>query len=254
MKLLLPLTIFLGFLFSGLSVKSQVLVRGGVYDSTRMVPVPAVKVRTTSGAIAYTDSVGQYSILMNPKDSVNFTFREKSTAWFTLKDIRNYNSFDVALQVRVPEKYKSLKEVIVVGKTYQQDSVENREKYAHIFGYSKPGLKVNDYSAFQGGAPGLDPNELINLFRFKRNKSLKQFQSRLLEEEARKFVDYRFNRTTVKNLTKLEGDDLTRFMYFYRPSYDFTALSTEYQFLEYILEASKLYRQGILPPVENINK
>jgi len=229
------------------------MLRGGVYDSTRMVPVPSVKVQSTSGGITYTDSIGQYGILVNPGDSVNFTFRNKATAWFPVNTIRNYNSFDIALQVRLEERYKTLKEVIVIGKTHKQDSVENRERYAHIFGYSKPGFRMVESNPVYGGTPGFDPNELINLFRFKRNKSLKKFQTRLLEEEANKFVDYRFNRTLVKNLTKLEGDELTRFMRYYRPSYDFTAMSTEYEFREYILEASKYFREGKLPPEENIN-
>ena len=234
-------------------LKCQVMIRGNVFDSTRMIPVPAVKVKSTAGAITYSDSTGQYSILVNPKDSINFTFKDKSTNWFPVEDINNYNNFDIALQVRMQDRYQTLKEVIVIGKSYKQDSVENREKYAKVFGHSRPGLSMNEVNALYGGTPGFDPNELINLFRFKRNKSLKKLQNRLLEEDARKFVDYRFNKTTVKNLTKLEGENLRRFMYYYRPSYDFTAMCTDYQFYEYILEASKLFKQGLVPPEENLN-
>ena len=104
-----------------------------------------------------------------------------------------------------------------------------------------------------GGTPGLDPNSIINLFRFKRNKSLKSFQNRLLAEEAEKFIDNRFNKTTVKKLTGLEGEQLARFMEMYRPDYEFTAYSTEYQFYQYILDASKRFRQGLLPPSMNRN-
>ena len=99
-----------------------------------------------------------------------------------------------------------------------------------------------------GGTPGLDPNTIINMFRFRRNKSLKSLQSRLLAEEMEKFIDYRFNKSTVKKLTGLEGEPLDRFMQLYRPDYEFTAYSTDYQFYQYILDASKRFRRGLLPP------
>lgn len=253
MKYFLTLVVSICFSLASKELYGQVMVRGGVFDSSRLIPVSAVKVKSTSGAVTYTDSSGQYSILVNRFDSINFTYKDKSTNWFAVEQINNYNNFDIALQVRLKDRYQTLKEVIVIGKSYKEDSVQNREKYAKVFGHSRPGLHLSESNALYGGTPGFDPNELINLFRFKRNKSLKKLQNRLLEEEARKFVDYRFNKTTVKNLTKLEGEDLRRFMHYYRPSYDFTAMCTDYQFYEFILEASKLYRQGIVPPEENIN-
>jgi hypothetical protein len=97
------------------------------------------------------------------------------------------------------------------------------------------------------GGAGLDPNSIINLFRFRMQRSMRSLQNRLLAEEAEKFVNYRFNKNLVKNLTGLEGMDLDRFMIVYRPSYEFTAATPEYQFYQYILDASRLYRQGILP-------
>jgi ferritin-like protein len=78
-------------------------------------------------------------------------------------------------------------------------------------------------------------------------------QSRLLEEEAQKFINYRFNKTTVRNLTGLQGEQLERFMEMYRPNYEFTAYSTEYEFYQYILDASKRFRRGLLPPSINRN-
>ena len=82
---------------------------------------------------------------------------------------------------------------------------------------------------------------------------MKSLQSRLLEEEAQKFINYRFNKTTVKQLTGLEGEQLERFMEMYRPNYEFTAYSTEYEFYQYILDASKRFRRGLLPPSINRN-
>ena len=228
------------------SAQQEVMIRGAVYDSSRLVSIPMVRVRSTGGAVAYTDSVGHYSIFVNPRDSIAFDYKGKSTSLFPVRDIRYPQGFDISLQVTVADRYRTLKEVIVIGKSYRQDSIENRERYRKAFEYDG-GLTINSGGGMMGGA-GLDPNSLINLFRFRRNKSMKSLQSRLLSEEAEKFVNYRFTKNMVKNLTGLEGGDLDRFMVVYRPSYEFAATTTDYQFYQYILDASRLYRKGVIPP------
>ena len=232
------------------TVKAQsVMVSGTVYDSTRQLIVPSVKVISTAGSISYTDSVGHYNILVNSNDSIAFYYRNKFTTWFPVSAMRYTKTFDIALQVKLEDRYKTLKEIIVIGKSYQQDSVENREKYAKIFNGSRGGLKLTETTEL-GGVPGLDPNEIINMFRFRRNHNLKAFQKRLLDEEAEKFVNNRFNKPLVKRITGFQGAVLDNFMVQWRPSYDFTATAPEYDFHKYILEASKLYRQGIVPQQE----
>lgn len=225
--------------------QTEILLRGTVYDSTRMVAIPMVRVTSTGGNVTYTDSVGQYRIVVGARDSVAFFYRNRSTTLFPVRDIKYYQGFDVSLQVTVTDRYKTLKEVVVIQKTYRQDSIENREKYRKAFGFER-GLSVTTGGDIMGGA-GLDPNSIINLFRFRMQRSMRSLQNRLLAEEAEKFVNYRFNKNLVKNLTGLEGMDLDRFLIVYRPSYEFTAATPDYQFYQYILDASRLYRQGILP-------
>jgi hypothetical protein len=213
-----------------------------------MVTVPSVKVTSTNGAIAYTDSIGHYSIMVGSKDSVSFYYRGRSTAWFSVQEIKYPAGFDIALQVNLPNRYQTLKEVVVIGKTHRQDSVENREKYRKVLGYDGPGLRMTETDASMGGVPGFDPNEIINAFRFRRNRSLKSLRNRLLEEEMEKFVDYRFNKRIVRTISGLEGDELDRFMTLYRPDYDFCAMAPDLDFYQYILEASRRYKRGLLPP------
>jgi len=240
------LIIFLGMLLAQSSPAQSVMVSGTVLDSTRTLIIPSVKVTSTSGAIAYTDSVGHYNILVNPDDSIAFFYRGKSTIWFPVADMKYTRTFDIALQVRLEDRYQTLKEVIVISKSYRQDSLENREKYSKIFNGSTGGLRLTETGS-QGGTPGLDPNEIINMFRFRRNHNLKAFQKRLLDEEMDKFIAYRFNKSLVKRITGFQGTELETFMQHYKPSYDFTVMATEYEFHSYILEASKLYRKGVLP-------
>lgn len=232
----------------GLNAQRNILLRGSVYDSSRMVTVPAVKVTSTSGAIAYTDSIGQYSILVSPDDSVSFFYRGRATNFFPVRDIRYPAGFDIALQVSLPTRYQTMKEIVVIGKSHREDSLENRERYRKVLGYEGPGLRMTETDASMGGVPGLDPNEIVNMFRFRRNKSLKSLRNRLLEEEMDKFVDYRFNKRVVKTISGLDGTELERFMTLYRPDYEFCAVAPDVDFYQYILEASRRYKRGLMPP------
>lgn len=221
---------------------SQVVISGTVYDSTKAVPVNGVIVRSTGGMIAITDSNGKYSIPATISDSLVFIYQNKPTAKFSVSAIPNTGILDIALHVRIHEKYIRLKEVKVYAKSYQQDSIAYRERYAKIFNYQRPGVRLssNAYS----GAVGADLDELINIFRFKRNKQLKKMQQRLESEEREKFIDYRFSKTTVRRVTRLEGRELDEFMKLYRPQFDFTANSSMVEFYQYILDASYEYQSN----------
>ena len=73
------------------------------------------------------------------------------------------------------------------------------------------------------------------------------FKERLLNEEREKAVDHRFNKALVRRLTMLEGNELDSFMLLYRPSYQFTMGSTDYDFQQYIKTAFYRFRRGLTP-------
>jgi len=227
-------------LFAGF-VKAQIVVSGTIYDSTKSVPVAGVEVYASNGNTAISDSSGHYTITARDKDSLTFWYHSKPTAKFAIRQIENTTSFDISLHIRVSEKFKMLKEVKIYGKNYRQDSMENREQYAKLFSYQRPGISpVTDYNT---GAAGMDLNELINVFRFRRNKQMRRMQERLLSQEQDNYINYRFNKTTVKRITRLEGANLDAFMKDYRPTFEFTQNSTLPQFYQYILDASYDFRQ-----------
>ena len=226
------------------SAKGQFTISGTVYDSSKIVPVRDVVVKSSGGTMATTDSTGHYNIIASDKDSLTFIYLNKPTARFAVKQIENIGSFDISLHIRVNEKFRTLKEVRVFSNSFKQDSIANREQYAKIFNYQKPGIKTttSDYS----GAAGMDLDEFINIFRFKRNKQLKYMQNRLVEQEQEKYINYRFNKTLVKLITRLEGKNLDTFMVLYRPDFDFTHNSSTVIFYQYILNASYQFRRELL--------
>lgn len=229
------------------NIQSQIWITGKVYDSTRMVAIPFVKVTSTKGVVTFTDSIGRYGMTVDKKDSIQFTYRGKSTNYFPVKDVRYPSGFDISLQVTVQDRYQTLKEVVVIGKSYKQDSVENREKYKSVFEFEGGGLQVTS----QGN---LDPISLINAFKFRRNKSMRSFRNRLIEEEQEKFVTSRFTKALVKQITGMSDRDIDRFMLLWRPPYELVAFTQEYEFHQYILDASRYFKRGILPKRNTIGE
>ncbi|NOT50950.1 MAG: hypothetical protein HOP10_06710 [Chitinophagaceae bacterium] len=224
------------------SASSQLYkIRGTVYDSSRNFPMEAVSVLTTSGRGAITNSDGRYEIDVVEKDSIWFSYLNKPTMKFPVLKIANPFEFDISLQVNVP----MLKEVKVRPKNYKLDSIQNRIDYAKIFNSEKPKLKP--VTPQYGAAMGFDLNEIINMFRFRRNRSIAAFKERLLQEERDKSVDHRFNKALVRRLTLLDSSRLDSFMRVFRPSYFFTQVTSDYEFQEYIKIALYRFKKG-LPP------
>ncbi|MGN6533843.1 MAG: hypothetical protein ACTHK0_19030 [Ginsengibacter sp.] len=235
---------FLFQVFSPAHVSGQVMVSGNVYDSSKLYAIPDVTVFSTSGATTLTDSTGTYHILVKERDSLSFFYNGKSTIKFPVKSISNYTAFDISLRVKVKdkEKYKLLNPVTVFMSSYQQDSLENRQEYAKIFGAEKPGI----HSTYDpGGVAGLDLDALVGMFQFRKNKQQSAFRSRLLQEEQENYIDYRFSSKTISRITGFKGDTLEQYKKMYRPSYFFVVNSSLAEFYQYILSTSYAFKKQV---------
>ena len=99
----------------------------------------------------------------------------------------------------------------------------NRQDYAKVFNFKKPGVSIVTPNSYVPGGltAGFDLESIINMFRLKRNRSIAKLQQRLLQQEQDKYVDFRFNKNFVRKLTKLPTGEIDSFMRQYRPDYDF---------------------------------
>jgi hypothetical protein len=237
----IPIFLLLFFFIRTAPAFGQYKIRGTVYDSTRTFPVELVTVLSTSGRGTVTNADGEYEIEVSEKDSIWFSYLNKPTVKFPVMKIITPLQFDIALQINIPV----LREVKIRPRNYRQDSLQNREDYAKIFNYRKPGLKAVTPS--YGAAAGFDVNEIINAFRFKRNRAMRSFQDRLIQQEEDKFVDHRFNKGLVRRLSGLTEPALDSFMQMYRPSYEFALLVGEYDFQKWIKDSAERFKKG-LPP------
>lgn len=232
--------LFIFVLATGPDLHAQVIrVTGKVYDMSKSRPLEAVSVMSSSGNGVVSDSMGRYTLIVNEKDSIWFSYLNKPTPKYPIKSIPNISNFEISLHVNPTE----LKEVRVMPRNYRMDSIQNRLDYAKAFNFQKPGLGTS-LSVGPAGA-GLDLNEFINIFRFRRNRRMLAFQDRLLREEEERFIDHRFNRALIIKLTQLRGAALDYFVKTYRPSIEFTESTTDYEFQEYIKKSFRHYQKYI---------
>lgn len=219
--------------YAALAQGSLIEVKGVVYDITQKVPLDGVTVMATNGKGTMTDSLGRYSIWVRETDSVFFSYQNRVSGKYPVLGMQDPRQFSMALHVYTNQ----LPPVTIYGRNYRTDSLANRAAYAKYFNWSKPNplTSVN----VGGGGAGMDPNEIINLFRFKRNRQLAAFQARLIKEEQDKYVDFRFNRKFVKLVTNLADESLANFMYKYRPPYDFVMLVNDLELGYYIQQCYK---------------
>lgn len=225
--------------------KAQFIVSGTVYDSSKINLVEGVQVQNLSGVKVFTDSLGKYSLQVFDNDSLFFTYKNKSTPKYAVNTIPDINHFDIKIHLKVKGKYTTLTEVIVQGKNYRLDSIENRERYAKAFNFRSGHVGS---SVSPTGGVGLDINDLINLFRFRRNKQLKAFRNRLEREEKERYVNYKFNKTLVSRITNLKKPDLDTFMVRYRPDYEFAREADELIMNQYIINAWYHYKMEMQKP------
>ena len=237
--LLTLLVVLLTTSVRSLSVDAQITVKGTVVDSLKLNLIENVLVKSNSGATTVTDSLGRYQITVRETDSIYFVYRNKPTQKYAVYSIEDPRQFDISLHVRVRSRYTVMKEVIVNSRSYQEDSIENRLKYASIFRFENPGLTTSSV----GGVSGFDLDALINVFRFRRNKQLRAFRNRLESAEQEKYIDYRFNRVFVRRTTQLQSPYLDSFMVWYRPSYAFTSSADEIRFTQYVIEAGNHFKK-----------
>ncbi len=239
-KLLFFLCFFTACIFwSSRDLRAQfVTISGNVYDISARRPLEAVAVLSTSGRGTVTDSLGRYLIIVPRTDSIWFSMIGKSTMKYPVDTIINIDNFNVMIHVRAAD----LPEVKVRNNYYKLDSIQNRKDYAKAFDFKKPTLRLSNNPNYNPGGltVGFDLVELINMFRTRRNRNMEFLQNRLLEQEQDKYIDRRFSKKFVREITLLNPPEIDTFMKKYRPEYE---LLTQMNDLELGYYIGKCYEQ-----------
>jgi hypothetical protein len=241
-------------LFCSQTIDAQTFkVQGTLYDFYTRHRLDAVTVRTTGGRVTISDSLGKYSIDVTEKDSIWFSYLTKNTQKYPVDTISDRHNFEVALYVDAAW----LPAVRVQNRSYRADSIQNREDYAKVFNFQKPGLKLSSTGpeAYVPGSVtvGLDLDELINMFRFKRTRQMLAFQRRLVQEEQDKYIEHRFTKHLVTQLTGLKTPSLEPFMTFCRPAYDVLIYMNDIELGYYIEQSFIIYKRRLAQKLNSSN-
>jgi len=216
-------------------------VSGIVYDISGRRPIESVIVYSNNNH-AFTDSIGRYIITVKAKDSIWFSLFGKNTHKYPLDTVEDLRNFNVMIHVAGFD----LPEVRVRNSYYKLDSIQNRKDYAQFFNYRAPGIRLGGGNQQMFGPSGLtiglDLDEIINMFRIKRNRNLQFLQTRLLKQEQEKYVQYRFTKRFVIKLTHLEGTQLDSFMEYCRPSYEILGLLNDLELGYYIQKKFQAFK------------
>ena len=220
----------------------SIALSGVVYDISGRRPIEAVVVSSNNNH-AITDSLGRYIINVRAKDSLWFTLFGKSTQKYPIDTVIDVHNFNIMIHVTGVD----LPEVRVRNSYYKLDSIQNRQDYAKYFNYQPPGLKLSNNQQLLGSAGltvGFDLDEIINMFRVKRNRNLQFLQKRLVSQEQEKYINYRYTKRFVQKLTHLEGAPLAKFMEYCKPSYEILGLLNDLELGDYIQRKFVLYKKG----------
>jgi hypothetical protein len=139
-------------------------------------------------------------------------------------------------------KIAELPSIFIKPRSYILDSLSNRKDYARIFNYKKPGISSSLNNIPGAVSAGLDLAELISMFNYKKIRRTLSFQNRLLQEEQDKYINHRYSKSLVRQLTKLTSPELEVFMEKYKPPYDVVLRLNELELGQYVVDSYRRYQ------------
>ncbi|HEY4154015.1 MAG TPA: hypothetical protein VGM24_01260 [Puia sp.] len=183
------------------------------------------------------DLGGNYRIPAAPGDSIIFS----SAGYLPDTIVLNPACFADPYPVFLTAHIVALPPVTVGEESgYQVDSLQRRKDYGFIYDKKHPVKLWNEKR------PGDEPGFSFSPAGFfsKTEKEKRRLKKRLQQEEEDDYIDLRFPRNRVAQLTRLTGDSLQQFMIRYRPSYRFCRNASNQDMFFYINDKLILFKKG----------
>jgi hypothetical protein len=207
-----------------LTTNAQTQIRGQIVDNKSKKFLSDVQVRNVhSNSSTQSKQNGAFEIIVKSGELIQFEKEGYEIVRIRIKNEKQPLFYNLHLDKMIPrlDPYGHLL-------PYQKDSLE----FDAIYGIIIHGERKED----------VDMRSLPLAALSKYNRDKWAFQDMFIRNQNEKYVDFVFNKQLVKEITALEGDDLDRFMKFYRPSYSFLRSATEYEYLDYIKRSYKQFQ------------
>jgi hypothetical protein len=229
-------------------------VNGIVLDKATGQPIPGAVVKKGS-TIQLSSANGNFT-LTSPHigDSVRFTLLGYQTYYLVL----GAPGKDTIRVYLVPNSILLNSVNIRARHDPKIDSLQNRKEFANVFSYTAPTfmdafVKVDPYAYVPNNyitAPnsttslvGIDLLSIAGLFGKNKTPASKLHQL-ALDNEKINYIDQRFSKEKIVELTNLHGDALADFMYLYRPEIGTLKKMSEYDLVRYIKKSFDQYKAG----------
>lgn len=234
-------------LFLGKLHAQEKQIQGIVFDKSTKERIARVFVSNVrSKANIYNNIKGEFTINVRLNDLLVFT----KTGYFndTIK-VTSLQSLPVYLK----------RSSIVLREVTIKDTVLNAEKQLeankHEFNKIYGSIANKDLLSVGSNGAGIGIDAIYNMLsRSGRNAS--KLREIIDRDYKAKVVDERFNPIVVGAVTGLKGNQLTNFMYRYRPDYYLVLLYNDYDFISYIKSCYNRFRRNpsayFLPPLQPI--
>jgi hypothetical protein len=225
------------FILSGFAGFAQTFLAGTIRKRENQETLSSVSVfNKTLRKHSLSDEHGNYRIEANAGDSLFFSFVGYRTDSVRLTSTLLAAQYEVLMDLRPV----ALETVTVGGlSNYQLDSLERRQIYGWI--YEQEPQPVIERQR-QGDGVGVELNVIPHGSSEVRQRL--RLKKRIIKEEEKLYVNYRFSPEYVSHLTHLQGDSLAQFLSRYRPTYDYCRKAANVDMLVYVNDCFKEFQKG----------
>lgn len=210
-------------------------INGVVTAADTPIALPNASLYNTANRmVAMCDDSGTFTIGAATGDLIEVHMAGYADTSFRVR------SLSEQVHVRMKRSSVQLSEVTVRGMTsYQKDSAARHDQYGKELDRrpTKPQFVMNG---------GVGANGLISSVaekmskKYKRNKA---FRATFEADEQQRYIDTKYTRQLVHDLTGLTGDDIPPFMNAYPMSYDFARAASDLEIKMWIRSNFKSYKK-----------
>ena len=210
-------------------------IQGIIFDQNTKERIARVLISNNrTKANTFNNLKGEFKITAQLNDVLVFS----KTGYFN--DTVKITSIQ-SLPVYLKRSSISLREVTI------RDSVLNAQKqleatkreFSQIYG----SISNKDLISVGRNGAGIGIDALYNMLS-KRGRNATALRGIVERDYRAKVVDARFNPVIVGAITGLKGEQLTNFMYRYRPDYNLVVLMNDYDFISYIKSSYNRFRRN----------
>jgi len=237
---LLALFVSMWLLPTWLGAQESGTIRGIVVESGTSKRLGSATISNVStGQSSASNSLGTFEIEATVGDSLEVSLMGYETAHAEVKTLS-----DILIDMRPGS---ILLEQVDVNRMSKEAELRDAMR-----GYRKQGVY------FDGKPPALAYifNPITSLYELfgRTPRNARRFHNYMEKELAETDVDRKFSRTRIQELTGLTDDDLTNFMFWYRPSYEKSQYWGEYDITAYIMQSFEQFDRDGRPAAPKLPK